>query len=315
MNTFFQNHLTRTSIILTSRIRIFAIRFLCVWVVLVTAALANTTLALADSNNPDEPPPLTGGNDPDDARQALTDGNDPDDKRQAYLNRLRGLAEYDLTQAAGILATDGPGLELARSLADCALGDHDTIALATDTGKYRLEGRMNLAPGWKSLALTQAERELVSACVMAHTSYYSEQMDIDVVIDARGPQTRTGSDMDTRFSNFEGAFYGDLFGDSATAYVCSGDAAPDFEAAYPDHDPTAGDRLLRRCTDDDGSGVTMCGFIYTGACEDVCGRVADGSYTDCRGGEQRYRQTMSVWLLSYDDAAAIWTEFYQSIFG
>lgn len=249
--------------------------------------------------------------------QAVTDGNDSGDKKLSfrYYDNLSGLADYALNQVAVLLAKDESTLELARSLVDCALDHTDEIVVSTGGHTYHLKGRLNLAPGWSSDPLTQADRKLVSACVMAHVNYYSGQLDINVVMDARGPDRRADGDAGIRFSSYEGTFYGDLFADSPTMYACTGDTAPDFSVAFPDHDPTVGDRLLRRCTDDNGSGITMCGFTYTGSCQTVCDTNVDGSYTDCWGGDKQYEATISIWLLAYDDMAAIWAEFYHEIFG
>ena len=218
---------------------------------------------------------------------------------------------------SGVAATP-EGRELLTYVVRCALPADQTLSLTVGGVDYEFTGLLGLLPQWIQQPLSERGEEILSACLLAHVNHFG----VSVPLSIRNPRMLiTGDDETDRYISYEGTFYGNLFSGSGTAYVCSGDAAPSFEVSYPDHDRTAGDRLLRRCTDErsDGSGQTECGFVYVGACRDICDIADADGHRQCWTGAgrkgERFEATMSTWLLAYDDSESVWSELYDEVYG
>jgi hypothetical protein len=200
----------------------------------------------------------------------------------------------------------------------CALGPNDVVFLTVGGVSHQFTGALNLVPGWTKVPLTSAhDRQLMSGCLLAHINEYQAPVHISL----RTQDLVTTQDELSRYLSFEGAFYGDLFDPAQPMYACSGDSAPDFSVSYPNHDTTAGDRLLRRCTDvaTPGGTETLCGFQYAGACSDVCDTPISGGYGQCWSNAARtgsiYDTAVNAWQLAFDDAESTWPVYYPLVFG
>lgn len=200
----------------------------------------------------------------------------------------------------------------------CALAPNEVVFLTAGGITYQFTGALNLAPGWKKYPLVDAyDRQVMTGCLLAHVN----EFEIPVHISLQAGNLSATQDELTRFIFHEGAFYGDLFELAQPMYACTGDPAPDFSVAYPNHDTTAGDRLLRRCTDVEtpGGTTTLCGFQYAGACSDVCDSTISGGYAQCwtnaaRTGV-RYDTAINAWQLAYDDTESTWPVYYPLVYG
>ena len=219
----------------------------------------------------------------------------------------------DGSNAERLLEND-ESLMLLKYLVKCALPEGEVLRIEHEVlPTEELPGLFGVAPNWTDSGLTDSEKQAMSACLLAHVNAYG----ISVPVSARRHGLDdTTEDERSRFSRFEGAFFGRLFDEDPVMYACGGAPAPDFSVAYPDHDKS--DRLIRRCTDveDPSSAATLCGFTNVGSCSDVCDTEVGGSYRDCQGPDgNTYGETMNTWLLSGDDPNSAWPEHYDAIFG
>lgn len=158
---------------------------------------------------------------------------------------------------------DAQGSELMRYLVSCALPAGVVVRHPQPRAGQpaTFHGRMGLAPGWMSGALTPREQRLLTACLLAR----SNALGVPVQISMRSPRADAepalrASDEERRsHGRLEGAFFGNLFGPVPRAYVCTGGAAPDRARWLQTH--------ARLCTLPGAQpGLTRCGFVDTGAC-------------------------------------------------
>lgn len=222
------------------------------------------------------------------------------------------------TEASLEMELTEDGRQLLRYMAKCALEEGENLVFKVDEVVYEYPGYLGIAPDWKYQALSLSERHAVSACLLAHVNHFG----VSVIISVRrhGLDDVTDEEL-IRFPQYEGTFYGDIFSLAQPMYACMGDPAPDFSVEYPNHDTSHGDRLLRRCTDlsSDSASQTECDFMYVGSCSDVCDTTIGDSHSDCRTDKSdtgtTYGETMSVWLLAYDDPESVWEGHYDEFYG
>jgi hypothetical protein len=184
------------------------------------------------------------------------------------------MAQLTTTSAASMGATTNARKVLGYAV-ECALSDTQSVTFTVDGTTTTLTGIMGMVPAWTTRALTWDEAAWVSACVFARVNLTSTS----VVISARGSSaglSTTSGELST-YQVEEGAFWGNAFVDlgAITAYACNG-----VDQALDD---SYGDLVVRQCAQWDevpGSGLTPCGFHFTGACSDVCMTSAP-PYGDC----------------------------------
>ena len=234
------------------------------------------------------------------------------------LTALRQAGEQALASGIAAMAATESGRNLARYAVICALDPDDSVSVDHDGMVYEFHGRLGLAPGWRQQALDGDARQRLSGCILAHVNAFGVEVPISV---------RLGNNSDTeqgevpRYKRHEGAFYGDLFAPTPTVYACIGEPVSDLDVPYGTHDLTLGDRLLRRCTDEAlaGSGQTMCGFTFAGACSDVCDQVSASNYASCWSSPDRtdgvFAEATNVWTLAHDDPNSVWPVLYQQVYG
>ena len=239
------------------------------------------------------------------------------------LNRLSlaslgsGPARLDQSRSNGMEHTED-GREVLEYLVKCALEDDDILVVESAGVTYIFSGLLGLAPEWMYRAPKKSQVIAVSGCLLAHGNHFGVSVPISVRMGERVPASE---DERNRFVRYEAAFFGNVFSRYQPMYACWGDSPPDFSLSYPDHDAEDGDRLLRRCADEDPErpGDTMCGLTYLGPCSDVCDTQNKKSYLECWTDKERtdtmYRDVMSVWLLSYDDSSSVWSEHYDEVYG
>lgn len=152
-----------------------------------------------------------------------------------------------------------------------------------------LRGQLGLFPAWKDAPLSKEGERWVSACVLARLNAFGKI--VTVSIRANHPAfSNIPSDIRRDFTVDEGTFYGNLFENPARVYVCAGDG----------NQKKVKDRRLRVCTDAVAFGgrQTRCGVTWTGTCSHVCeGHAsASGPYYQCRGDDDTYMETATVFL-------------------
>lgn len=205
------------------------------------------------------------------------------------------LAEGSLQPSAAAAITEpGASGELSRGFlryaVGCALPDGASFDFSwkDDDGVIHEEsyaGLLGLAPRWAKRPLTAEEQRWVSACLIARVNKYG----VSVTISTRGAHPGLGVDEAelAGFGHREGAFWGNLFARTPTAYACYYEA--EIAHARAQH---------RACAagEPDGKG---CGMIeIVGACEDHCKPFdeAETWYPKCHAKSSAPSDPITVWL-------------------
>ncbi len=192
------------------------------------------------------------------------------------LNRiaLNRIALNGLTTLGGAntLLDTADNRDVVKYLVQCALPDGSSITLSDANGTYTFDGAVGLAPAWVSGAPSASEKRWVSACLLARTNAYG----VSVSISMRGANAALTVDATeaAAYGLREGAFWGDVFGDTLDANACPGPLklADSQLSTLP----------LRACAVSADGVTTTCGHDYAGACASACSDT-DGNYTGCAG--------------------------------
>jgi len=171
-------------------------------------------------------------------------------------------------------AGDDGNQELFSYLVGCALAPDQRIGAVEVDGTVwgPWAGTIGLAPAWANGARqTQAEQDLVSACLLAHVNAYG----VSVPISVRGGQWQPSSSEIEDFPIFEGQFFGSVFNDDGDFEVCR--AGGESNAATSE-ELLAADRI---CTID----PAQCSLVDAGPCARVCTDWDEerGAYGRCGG--------------------------------
>jgi len=198
------------------------------------------------------------------AQGALTDGGERGGLARQLLKYTVGCA-FDSTQSFSVTWSD-------------EAGDH------TET----YTGLLGLAVGWADGALVEPEQQWVSACLASRVNYFG----VSVLLSSRSELLPSTESERADYPAEEGAFWGNLFSSTPTAFAC--DYVPD-----DDHSRKA----YRVCAAgyDDGSGTLQgCGIIErVGPCSEACGQLeGEQYYRSCSsdGGETSAAQVITVFL-------------------
>ena len=152
-----------------------------------------------------------------------------------------------------------------RYLVRCAVPSGQSRAWTNPTtgASYSWPGELGLAPGWAGgTAATVAEQQLITACLAAHVNAYG----ISVPISVNG-KTATGDviphskDERALYTEYEGAFFGNLFADEGM-FVCQ---------KHPAY--TSAQSSSRACAFDTtvvGPSVPCAPLLNVGDCSAVC---------------------------------------------
>jgi hypothetical protein len=181
------------------------------------------------------------------------------------------------------------GRDLLKYIVRCAMPHGKSIDIGHGDEPQVAEGAFGLAPDWSKAPLSPEGRRWVSACVLSFVNALGEH----VLISMRGgnPNLRATVTAAERkdFTFQEAAFYGDIFSETPTAYVCRGRGGP---VASPS-------RAKRLCSDPSiRPGVSQCDMIITGNCADVCAKEdpIDHAFSGCRGADRSYDEVVTVFL-------------------
>ena len=210
---------------------------------------------------------------------------------QIVLNQLafqRVGSVVTLTEASHDLETTADGRKVLEYIAKCSLRATDTLRFEYDSVTYEYPGALALAPDWETRGLTDQERGLVSACLIATVNAFGKS----VQISARAYGHVSADDAErAEYPVLEGAFFGDVFGDEGLkAYSCQG-SEQDIARAHSEA------RLDRVCAES----PSVCEVTYVGRCRDVCDRFhPDHGWSKCWADGVRHDETISVYLRADD---------------
>ena len=137
-------------------------------------------------------------------------------------------------------------------------------------------GVLGLAPDWASGPLAADGQTWVSACLIARVNYFG----VTVNVSLRGPMAGLDASESelAAYTKEEGAFWGNLFTTTPTAYACHN--VPDTDhsrAAY---------RVCATGYVDSSGAMQSCGIIERlGSCSSTCGQLdSAGYYASCSDG-------------------------------
>ncbi len=183
--------------------------------------------------------------------------------------------------------------ELLSYTVGCALAPTDSFTLSwTDsTGDTHAEsyaGVVGLATDWANGPIDPTEQPWISACLIARVNHYG----VHVSLSSRGDDSAltTSAEEVSDYTYEEGAFWGDLFSDSPTAYACDSvlDAAHS-EAAL---------RVCATGVDVQGD-PESCGIIQPlGSCDALCAPLtgSPGWYYPACGAASLTSEVITVFL-------------------
>lgn len=101
--------------------------------------------------------------------------------------------------------------------ADLAYDNGDTYFTLVGPKPRTYQGRIGLAPAWKTRALTEDEQEYVSACVMARTNYTGTT--VDILVEGRAPIAHD-ADWRSIYTYAESTVWGNVFTPTPSMHVC-----------------------------------------------------------------------------------------------
>ncbi|MBA3463423.1 MAG: hypothetical protein H0T46_25940 [Deltaproteobacteria bacterium] len=155
------------------------------------------------------------------------------------------------------LAAEEGGLELLSYMVSCALPEGASLAVAGE----ELRGSLGVAPSWLDAGLDVSGQRWLTACLLARVNYFG----IEVRLSMRGANDALTTTAEERaaYPVLEGAFWGNLFGETADKTSCI--------SSYKATAPQVGSLPLRECTvTDAATGRTRCDYTPAGTCEDIC---------------------------------------------
>jgi GLTT repeat (6 copies) len=156
-------------------------------------------------------------------------------------------------------------------VARCALAEGQSLSYTTATETpttYAFAGTLGLAPTWASgQPIPQAEQELVSACLAAHTNRFGQHVSISVRgYQADGSPIAVTQDEYTQYTFDEACFFGNLFAGPGT-FMALGPSSLDPVISTP-----------RGCAAENGVPTPCAPMVHTGgSCSDVCTAGTDGT--------------------------------------
>jgi hypothetical protein len=176
---------------------------------------------------------------------------------------MNGLAEPEVSGVDPAFALDSPeglgaegwlaegdpaGERVIRYLVECALDDDQAVIVEAAAGTLVLEGRLGLAPQWRTGPCDASCQEWVSACLLARTN----ETEIETMLFVQGDHPSLGFGDDPEFTLWEGTFFGNVFVDPPAMHACRGQAAATTEA----------EQQGRTCTKTESE----CGFTIHSSC-------------------------------------------------
>ncbi len=175
-------------------------------------------------------------------------------------------------------------------VARCALPADASLSYVSDAGTYEWQGTLGLAPVWSSgQPIPEAEQQLVTACLAAHTNGLGRHVSISVPgYGEDGAPVQVTADEEASYQFSEACFFGNLFtGDGA--YVALGEGSLDPAVTTP-----------RGCAAEAGVPGSCPPMMHAGLCSELCQVGPDGKTVgDCALNGSHY-MGLQVFLLEQD---------------
>ncbi len=197
-------------------------------------------------------------------------------------------------------------------LVKCGEPAGNSVTYVSTTGTtYVFAGSLGAVPNWRFGNPTVGDQELMTSCLMAHVNSLGQS----VTVSMRAANIPTGAAEMSAYPQREGAFFGNIFAATKTAYVCDQNIAkpsagicrlyPNYTGCYT----TAQTLSSAPYGFVSGAGRTCasvggCGFTYLGGCNAVCtGDTGSNSYASCTGGDGKaYTKSIATFQPKFTDA-------------
>jgi hypothetical protein len=141
-------------------------------------------------------------------------------------------------------------LATARYTVECALPLGESVTKVVNGVQVVLDGALGLAPEWQDGTCDEDCQEWVSACLLARTNVSGQT--VGLWLNADHPALGFGAN--PSYPNYEASFFGNLFADDDTGYLCTGSGSG----------PVLAQLDGRTCSSGD-----FCGFTAYTDCEAV----------------------------------------------
>lgn len=149
----------------------------------------------------------------------------------------------------------------------CALAPDRRIQVVVGGIPHTFAGAIGLADSWTATPLTDAQRQVVSGCVLARLNEYG--VSVNVAMQGASSALAASAASAAGYTVLEGAFFGSIFtGFPVYGGACSGTGTAPWS---------------RQCAQPGPSGSGNCSLDYVGPCSEVC-TFQNGYYVDCLGG-------------------------------
>jgi hypothetical protein len=171
---------------------------------------------------------------------------------------------------------------LMRYMARCGVRQGQSISYTDPTTArgYTWEGLLGLTPGWAAgEAVTEAEQQLMTACLAAHVNKYGLHLPVSVLgQDAQGDALDYTQEELATFSRPEGCFFGNLFTGEGFFVGTDGSGLEATEST------------ARACALMSSATPSACEpMAHVGACESLCTREGNQPYyTSCTWNGRQY---------------------------
>jgi hypothetical protein len=148
-------------------------------------------------------------------------GNGLEDPDISGVDPAFGLGTSQGLDPNGPLLADAAGIELATYIVECALPANQSVSKTRNGQTIVFQGLLGLASAWQAGACDQTCQQWVTACLLARTNASGESVGIWVTAD----HPAIGLGQSPAYPHYEATFYGNLFQDPDSRYLCRSDPA------------------------------------------------------------------------------------------
>lgn len=212
------------------------------------------------------------------------------------VNALGSVSLSAADLASSQLMQTADGRDVLSYIIGCALPASDSRTVSYSGTAYTFDGSIGLAPDWGVRPPTVTERRWVTACLLARTNLFGVSVPISMRHDHNAVLTATPAEQ-AQFETVEGAFFGDLFGETQVWYACANRIWGTVMWSPGQQTPQ------RACVLSDDGVTTKCDFTYVGLCDPPGGGSACwdhvAPYGGCQAQGVMYNEVVTTYLDHY----------------
>jgi hypothetical protein len=197
--------------------------------------------------------------------------------------------------SSGLMQTED-GRDVLSYVIGCALPASESRTVTYSGTAYTFDGSIGLAPDWGVRPPNVSERRWVTACLLARTNLFGVSVPISMRHDTNAVLTASPAEQ-AQYETVEGAFFGDLFGETQVWYACA-------DRTWATTVWSPGQPLPQRaCVLSEDGVTTKCDFTYVGQCNPSGGGSAcsdaTASFGACQAQGVTYQEVITTYLDYY----------------